>query len=227
MATRTLEQKLQRLRDEVLVLGEMVVKTLGQSVEYLQWPDFGNTRRGYVFDLQVARKRFAIESDCLVLAAAYPLANDNLWVIISALEIAIELENIEQRARDIAKTPLMPTTGFSLKGLFPLRRMALQTQHELQCALEAYERGELAWAQIDAVENDGVGALRQLVGQELQPVFKNGSAPMAERARSLWQVSYHLERIADRINSIRGWADFAVTGTMTKWAVEMTEEGSE
>ena len=67
MLMQTFEQELQRLQNEVLALGDMVERAIVEAVDTLKQRDLTGSQRLLSFDHQIAKKRFAIEMDCLTL----------------------------------------------------------------------------------------------------------------------------------------------------------------
>ena len=65
----TFERELQRIQDEVLVLGSKVEKAIVESVENLKRRDLEGARRLIAEDRTLNEKRFAIEHDTLILIA--------------------------------------------------------------------------------------------------------------------------------------------------------------
>lgn len=79
MPRETFEKKLQHLQDELLILGSMAEKTLGESVEALKRRDFKRSKRLIAEDRTINEKRHAVEADALALIATQqPIAVD-LW----------------------------------------------------------------------------------------------------------------------------------------------------
>ncbi|MFB0546692.1 MAG: phosphate uptake regulator PhoU, partial [Anaerolineae bacterium] len=107
MPREAFEQKLQRLQDEVLVLGSMVENSLIESVEVLKQRDMEGARGLIAGDRLINEKRFAIEDDTLALIATQqPMAID-LRTLAAVLEIVTELERIGDYAKGIARINLM------------------------------------------------------------------------------------------------------------------------
>ena len=95
----TFERELQRLQDEMLVLGSMVENAIIESVESLKRRDLEGARRLIAEDRVLNKKRFAIEDEALVLIATQqPMAGD-LRTIAAVLAIISELERIGDYAK--------------------------------------------------------------------------------------------------------------------------------
>jgi phosphate transport system protein len=94
MPRETFDRELQRLQDELLVLGSMVERAIAESVDALKRRDFEASRRIIAQDRDINARRFAIESDVLVLIATQqPMASD-LRALAAILDLASELERM-------------------------------------------------------------------------------------------------------------------------------------
>jgi len=101
MLRQTFDRELQRLQDDMLVVGRMVEKALVESVEILKRRDLEGARRLIAGDQIINEKRFAIEADCLALIATQqPVASD-LRTLAGVLEIITELERIGDYAKGL------------------------------------------------------------------------------------------------------------------------------
>jgi phosphate transport system protein len=70
MTRETFDRELQRLQDEVLVLGSLVEKAIVESVQLLKQRDLDGSRRLIAEDRRVINeKRYTIEADALTLIA--------------------------------------------------------------------------------------------------------------------------------------------------------------
>src|SRR5262245_46862252 len=101
MTRVTFERNLQRLQDEILVLGSMVENAITQTVQILKRRDKEASQRMIEWDQRVNEKRFAIENETITLIATQqPMAGDTR-VLAAILEIAGELERIGDYAKGI------------------------------------------------------------------------------------------------------------------------------
>src|SRR2546428_11943936 len=83
---------LERLQDEVLVLGSMVEKAVSRSVDALRARDVGLARALEAEDVLINRKRFEIEEAALLqIATQQPMASD-LRRLAAILHIVTDLE---------------------------------------------------------------------------------------------------------------------------------------
>lgn len=219
MVRQTFELDMQRLLNEVLVLGSMVENAIIDSVEVLKRRDLEGARRLIAGDRLINEKRFAIEADCLVLIATQqPLAGD-LRTLAAVLELSTELERIGDYAKGIARINLMMGEGPLVKPLIDIPRMAEKAQSMLHRALDSFVRRDVALARAIPVEDDEVDALYNQVYRELM-TFIMADPRTIDQANYLLWVAHNLERAADRVTNICERVIFTVTGEMMEMDVE-------
>jgi phosphate transport system protein len=219
MLRQTFERELQRLQDEVLVLGSMVESAVSQSVDMLKRRDFEGSRQIIAGDLKINEKRFAIEMECLTLIATQqPMAGD-LRVIAGVLEIVTELERIGDYAKGIAKINLMIGDQPLLKPLVDIPRMADKALDMLHRALGAFVRQDVETARAIPLEDSEVDALYKQVERELLTIIMNDPTTI-DRANYLLWAAHNLERAADRVTNICERTVFTATGEMREMDVE-------
>ena len=220
MTRETFDRELQRLQDEVLVLGGLVEKAIIQSVEVLKRRDLEGARRLIAQDRRVINeKRFAIESEALTLIATQqPMAGD-LRVIAAVLEIAHELERMGDYAKGIAKINLMMGDEPLLKPLVDIPLMAEKARSMLHQALEAFVRRDVELARAIPKQDDEVDALYNQVYRDLLALMMQNPRDIDRATYLLW-VAHNLERTADRVANICERVIFMVTGEMVEMDVD-------
>jgi phosphate transport system protein len=220
MGRETFERELQRLQDEVLVLGSMVEKALVESVDLLKKQDLDGARRLITGDETINQKRFAIEAETLVqIATQQPMAGD-LRILASILDIASELERIGDYGKGIAKVNLMIGQRPLVKPLIDLPRMAAKAADMLHRALDAFVRRDVELARAIPQEDVDMDALYDQIYRELLTFIMSDPRNIDQATYLLW-VGHNLERAADRVTNICERVVFVVTGKME----EMDREG--
>jgi phosphate transport system protein len=157
---QAVEQKQQRLRDEVLVLGSRVIEALHASIETLAQQDF---RRAMVLigDGRIIVRRCEwIEADALVLLTTQqPMAGD-LRILTAILQISQELMQIGDHVSEISTINLKLKEQIPLNPLLcDLGRMAKIAGAMLQQALEAFVKQDVMLAQAVPSHDDQVDEL--------------------------------------------------------------------
>jgi phosphate transport system protein len=222
MARETFERELQRLEDDILVLGSMVEKAILSSVDILKRQDMQAAKVLVAGDRVINEKRFAIEADTLALIAMQqPLASD-LRSLAAILEIATELERMGDYAKGIAKITMLIGDKPLIKPLVDVPRMAEKGMSMLHRALDAFVRRDVDLARAIPLEDSEVDALYNQVYRELLTYIISDARNIDQATHLLW-VAHNLERAADRVSNICERVVFTVTGEMS----EMDGEGHE
>jgi len=215
MPRQTFDQELQRLQDDVLLLGNMVENALTDSVQHLKKRDFEGSQRLIAEDRRINERRFAIEDRVLTLIATQqPMARD-LRTLAAVLEIITELERIGDYAKGIARINLMIGEQPLLKPLIDIPLMAEKARDMLHRALDAFVRQDVELARAIPDDDDDVDNLYNQVYRELLTMLmsqpRNG-----EQANYLLWVAHNLERAADRVINLCERVVFTVTGEMVE-----------
>ena len=213
MVRTTLERELERILGDVLVLGSMVERSLGDAVAALKQRDQQAAQRVIDSDREVNRKRFSIEADALALIATQqPMARD-LRTLAAILEITTELERIGDYGKGIGKINLLLGEKPFMKPLVDIPRMAEKAADMLHRALDAFVRRDVDLARAIPPEDDDVDALYNQVYRELMTYVMADPRNIDQANYLLW-AAHNLERAADRVTNICERVVFTVTGQM-------------
>lgn len=219
----TFEKELRRLQDELLGLGSMVEEALARSIEVLLQRDLPGARQIVAEDRQINERRFAIESEALILIATQqPIAGD-LRVIAAVLEIGTELERIGDYAKGIARISLMMGDVPPIKPLVDIPRMAAKARTMLHQSLDAFVRRDVGLARRIPLQDNEVDVLYNLVYHDLVDIIIADPATIDRATHLLW-VAHNLERAADRVTNICERVVFTVTGELGE--LDRREEGA-
>jgi phosphate transport system protein len=215
MPRETFERELQRLQDDILLLGSMAEKAIMQSVDILKRGDLEAAHKLIADDLKINEKRFAIEADCLaVIATQQPMASD-LRILAAILELATELERIGDYGKGIARITIMMGGQPAIKPLIDIPKMAEKACDMLHRSLDAFVRRDVALARAIPLEDDQVDKLYNNVYDELITIIVHDPSTIDRATRLLW-VAHNLERAGDRVSNICERVIFTVTGEMTE-----------
>ena len=210
-------RELDRLQDEVLVLGSMVEKATLRSVEALRGRDVEAARAIDAEDVLINRKRFEIEErTLLLLATQQPMASD-LRRLAAIVHIVTDLERIGDYAAGIARICVTIGSEPLIKPLIDIPRMAEKAASMLHRSLDAFIRRDVEAAQAIAAEDDEVDALYQQVYRELLMLMITNPKVIDQATHLLW-VAHNLERVADRVQNICERAVFVATGHMQEFS---------
>lgn len=206
-------RELERLQDEVLVLGSMVEKAIGRSVDALKKRDIAAARAIEAEDVLINKKRFDIEESTLMLMATQqPMAGD-LRRLAAVLNIVTDLERMGDYASGIAHICVEIGDQPHIKPLIDIPRMAEKAVSMLRRSLDAFVERDVAAAEAIAAEDDDVDALYQQVYRELLTLMLANPRTIDQATHLLW-VAHNLERVADRVQNICERVVFVVTGRM-------------
>jgi phosphate transport system protein len=206
-------RELERLQDEVLVLGSMVEKAVTRSVDALRARDTAAARALRAEDVLINRKRFEIEEAALLqIATQQPMASD-LRRLAAILHIVTDLERMGDYAAGIAQICVEIGDEPHIKPLIDIPRMAEKAVSMLRRSLDAFVERDVAAAEAIAAEDDEVDALYRQVYRELLTIMLANPRTIDQATHLLW-VAHNLERVADRVQNICERVVFVVTGRM-------------
>ena len=208
---KTFEIEIQKLKDDVLALGEMVENAILDSVDALKERDIPRSQKIFNNDEKINKKRFEIESEVMVaIATQQPMAHD-LRLLASILDVAGELERMGDYAKGIAKINIVMGAQKLLKPLVDLPRMAEKSASMLHRALEAFIVEDVDAAHSIPDEDDEIDELYTQIYRELITyVIQDPTA--IERSNWLLWAAHNLERVGDRVTNICERTIFIATG---------------
>jgi phosphate transport system protein len=210
-------RELERLQDEVLVLGSMVEKAVTRAVDALRARDVGAARAIEAEDVLINRKRFEIEEAALLqIATQQPMASD-LRRLAAILHIVTDLERMGDYAAGIAHICVEIGDQPHIKPLIDIPRMAEKAVSMLRRSLDAFIERDVAAAEAIANEDDEVDSLYQQVYRELLTIMLANPRTIGQATQLLW-VAHNLERVADRVQNICERVVFVVTGRMREFS---------
>ena len=210
---KTFEIEIQQLKDELLLLGNMVEQAILQSVHALKMRDLEASRRVLEMDNQINSKRYAIEEQVMITIATQQPAAHDLRLLASILEISGELERMGDYAKGIATVNIRMGDQPLLKPLIDIPRMAQMAADMLNRSLKAFINEDADQARKIPGEDDQIDELYNQVYRELM-TYVMADAKSIERANWLLWVAHNLERVADRVTNICERTIFIVSGEL-------------
>ena len=210
---KAFETEIQKLKDDILSLGELVEKAILNSVDSLKNRDIARSQRIYDDDEILNQKRFAIEKKVMIsIATQQPMAHD-LRLLASMLDVAGELERMGDYAKGIAKINVAMAEQELLKPLIDLPIMAEKTTDMLHRALIAFLEGDVEAAEKIPSEDDEIDALYTQIYREIITCVMSDPTAI-ERSNWLIWAAHNLERVGDRVTNICERTIFTATGEM-------------
>jgi len=208
----TFDRSMQKLLDQVLIMGSMVEGAIQESMEALQRRDYAAARRVYEADQRINEKRYTIENTCITLIATQqPMARD-VRLLAAILEIITEMERIGDYAKGICKINLLlGEEPIDQTILLNLQQMSEQGLDMLHRALDAFVSRDLDAARAIPREDDLVDQIyNQLYRRLLEQMMINPS--YIDRGNYLMWAAHNLERMADRVINICERIVYVATG---------------
>jgi len=210
------EREITRIQDELIDLGVIVEHTITDAVEILKNRDTEAAQGLIRADAEINRRRYAIESDALVLIARQqPMAKD-LRTLAAVLEIAAELERIADYSKGIAKISLLLGSKPLIKPLVDIPRMASKASDMLHRALLSFIDRDVEKARSIPAEDKQMDDLYDQVYRELMTYVLSDPRNIEGVSHLMW-VAHNLERSADRVVNICERVIFTVTGELIEF----------
>ncbi len=198
-------------KSEVVVMGNMVGKALGRSIEALKKRDLNLAHQIIGDDTKIDELRYAIEKKSIELIATQQPAGSDLNAIVAILNIITELERIGDYAAGIAKIVIMIGDEPPLKPLIDIPRMADivigMINNSLKSFIENDSQGALQVIGMDEV----VDSIYDQIFRELLTFMMTDPKTINRATRLIW-VAHNIERAADRATNICERVIYTVTG---------------
>jgi phosphate transport system protein len=195
------DQKLDILRDRILLLGGATESAVHRAIESLTERDSTLAQRVLEEDKIIDRMEVEIDEMSIDLLAQLRPAEHDLRFVISVAKITPILERIADHAGSIAEAALKLNNEPPVKSFFEFPLMARTATEMLKAALDAFTAE-------DAVASRAVIARDTEIDEHYHRVFGEllglmASNPLATTsAAHLLFVAKHLERIGDYVKDI-------------------------
>ena len=214
---RTLDQRLEHVKGELLKMGGAVEESIAQSVRALKDADNALVQEVLEGGDRIDSWEVQIEEECIALLATQrPVASD-LRLIAIMVKINYDLERINDQAVNIAQRALVLNTMPLLKPLIDIPRMAELAQGMVKDALDAFVKRDVELANAVRRRDDIVDGLRDQVFRELLTYLHGQVDNTAiDRAILLILVSRHLERMGDHASNIAENVVYLVQGRIVR-----------
>ncbi len=209
----TFEKLLRDIKEEVLVMGNMVEQALGRSIEALKKRDLNLGHQIIADDDKINEKRFNIEKKSIELIASQQPGTGDLNVIVGILNIIIELERIGDYAAGIAKIVIMIGDEPPLKPLIDIPRMSEITIDMVHNSIKALIENDSKVALQVIGMDEVVDSINDQIFRELLTFMMTDPKTINRATRLIW-VAHNIERAADRATNISERVVYTVTGKM-------------
>ncbi len=211
MVREAYHKDLHKLREEILNMGGLVGKAIGDAVLSLKNRDVGMAQKVIDMDNEIDAIDHSIEENCMrLLALQQPMARD-LRLIISVLKMAIDLERMGDLALEIAVITKITANAPPVKPLIDIPRMSEICQEMLKNTMSAFENKDVELAKQIAKRDDEIDMLFDQIRRELITIMIEDPKKLSG-AQHLTFVARYLERIGDHITNLCENVVFMVTG---------------
>jgi phosphate transport system protein len=211
MVREAYHKDLHKLKEEVISMGSLVSKAIGDSVLSLKNRDIGLAQKVIEMDNEIDAMDHKIEEDCMrLLALQQPMARD-LRLIISVLKMSIDLERMGDLSLEIAVITKITASVPPIKPLVDIPRMSDICQDMLKNIMIAFENKDVEAARMVAKRDDEIDMLFDQVRRELISYMIEDPKKITG-AQHLNFVARYLERIGDHITNLSENVVFMVTG---------------
>ena len=222
MSRERLDSQLEQLKQDVLLLGQMVEQATLGAVDALDQRDSETARQIYFSDEKINEKRFEIEDAALItIATQQPMAHD-LRTLAAILEVITELERMGDYAKGIARICTYVADEPHIIPLNEIGTMAKLAVDMLHRALAAFIQEDEQAARAIPKDDDAVDALFRSVQKGIFK-FMGEDSELVDRANHLLWAAHNLERMADRVTNICERTIFIATGEMIELDVSDDE----
>ena len=208
---REYEHELQRVREQILLMGAKVEEMIAKSVRALVERDSALARAMIAFDDQIDHLEVETDDLCLrILARRQPVASDLRFLTI-ALKLVTDLERIGDLGESICERVIELNAEPPLKPYLDLPLMAEAVLGMIRQALDAFVARDAERAQ-EVIEKDSVvDAFYAQIFRELLTYMLEDPRNIS-RAIRVQSIGKHLERIGDHATNLAELVVFMVKG---------------
>ncbi len=211
MARKSFQEQLNKLRNDILLMGKMVGNAIEMSVDALKRQDLELAVQVAMNDENIDRLQLDIEGRCLsLLALQQPIARD-LRFIGTALKIITDLERMGDHASNIAKVAVSIGNEPFIKPLIDIPLMADLVQVMIRENLTAYVNQDREKALKTAMLDNDINAYFTKVFNELQQLMAKDPNNIKQAVYLLF-IARYLERIGDHATNLSEMIVYMITG---------------
>ena len=213
--TRHLAVEIDKLKQKILKLSDMVADSVQMSVEALQKKDIKLAEQVIKGDIEIDHMEVDSEEECLkVLALHQPVAGD-LRFIVAILKINSDLERIGDFAVHIAEKAKSLSKQDLVKVPEEFFEMARKSQVMLKKSMEALFNLDSDLARSISMSDDEIDELNRKISDQAKAQIRLDPANL-DPLSNLLSVSRSIERIADHVTNITEDVIYMVEGEIVR-----------
>lgn len=210
-----LQREIEKLKKQILSLCAVVEDQVQMAIEAFLQQDEDLASKVEQRDSDVDRREVEVEEECLkMLALHQPVATD-LRLIVAALKINNDLEQIGDLAVNIAKKASAIAVEPTLDVSFDIAGMWKKVQAMLSDSLDALVNMDVQLAETVCVRDDEVDRMKREIRAQVESVAQRRRENTGGLLNVL-AISRNLERIADYSVSIAEDVIYMVKGTIVR-----------
>ncbi len=215
------ERDLQQLSDDILLMETRVEEQLSLALASYERLDPSLAKLVNDIDREVNKTRFEIEEKCVELIAMQQPAARDLRLIISALNMIVDIERMGDQAKGVMKA-LQHMHPESLSDrpeeILEMGKMVLEM---LRRSKEAYVLRDVKMAQDVALMDNEVDKLYAKAFTEVMYRMAGASSQtQVESEYELLRIAREFERFGDLVTNVAERLIFLVTGSMAEINVD-------
>lgn len=205
------DKELEKLNNEIIEMGHMIVKAIEISVNALMKQDVSLIKEVNELEIETDDMEKTIETHCMrLLLQQQPVASD-LRLIEAALKMITDMERIGDNAEDIAEITKFFENKKFIKDIVHIPQMAEVTISMVKRSIEAFVNKDKDLALQVCIDDDIVDDLFVTIKTELIELIRKDSNN-GEQAIDLLMIAKYFERIGDHAQNIAEWVIFSLTG---------------
>lgn len=214
-----MKREIDRLKQMLMSLCEVVEENLRQAVKSIKERDAKLAEKVIGMDLQIDRMEVDMEEECLKILALYQPVAIDLRFIITALKINNDLERIGDLAVNLAEHSTFLAGRRKTDVPFDFDEMTEKTELMLRKSLDALVKMDSKMAYEVCAADDEIDAMdRQMQLMVQKAVYTHPE--QTECLMHLRSASGHLERVADHATNIAEDVIYMIEGRIVRHKVE-------
>jgi phosphate transport system protein len=215
------EQDLQQLSDDILLMESRVEEQLSLALASYERLDPALAKLVNDIDREVNKTRFDIEERCVALIAMQQPAARDLRLIISALNMIVDIERMGDQAKGVMKALQHMHPGTVTERPVEIQEMGQMVLDMLRRSKEAYIQRDVKLAQQVALMDNEVDKLYARAFTAVMYRMADASSPsQVENEYELLRIAREFERFGDLVTNIAERLIFLVTGSMAEINVD-------
>jgi len=214
-----MKREIDRLKQMLLSLCEVVEKNLRRAVESIKQQDANIARKVIEMDVEIDQMEVDMEEECLKILALYQPVAIDLRFIITALKINNDLERIGDLAVNLAEHSTFLAGRQKIDVPFDFNTMTEKTESMLRKSLDALVKMDSKLAYEVCADDDEIDAMDHQMRSIVQKAVHT-HPEQTECLMHLRSASGNLERVADHATNIAEDVIYMIEGRIIRHKAE-------